>query len=39
MPLYMHQLAYTPKSWAAQVKNPQIEWIGVPHRARPREAS
>src|ERR1019366_2123871 len=23
MPLYMYQAAYTPESWAAQVKNPQ----------------
>jgi uncharacterized protein with GYD domain len=23
MPLYMYQLAYTPESWAAQIKNPQ----------------
>ena len=23
MPLYMYQAAYTPESWAAQIKNPQ----------------
>jgi uncharacterized protein with GYD domain len=23
MPLFMYQLAYTPESWAAQLKNPQ----------------
>ena len=23
MPLYMYQFAYTPESWAAQIKNPQ----------------
>ena len=23
MPLFMYQAAYTPESWAAQVKNPQ----------------
>ncbi len=23
MPLFMNQLTYTPKSWAAQVENPQ----------------
>ena len=23
MPLYMYQAAYTPESWAAQLKNPQ----------------
>ena len=23
MPLYMYQIAYTPESWAAQLKNPQ----------------
>lgn len=30
MPLYMYQFAYTPESWAAQVKNPQnrIETVG-----------
>src|SRR5271169_5437970 len=32
MPLYMYQFAYTPESWAAQVKNPQnrVEAIGRP---------
>src|SRR5215831_18285039 len=30
MPLYMYQAAYTPESWAAQLKNPQnrIETVG-----------
>jgi uncharacterized protein with GYD domain len=30
MPLYMYQFAYTPESWAAQVKNPQnrVETVG-----------
>ena len=30
MPLYMYQAAYTPDSWAAQVKNPQnrVETVG-----------
>src|SRR5258708_6202868 len=30
MPLYMYQAAYTPESWAAQVKNPQnrVETVG-----------
>jgi len=30
MPFYMYQGAYTPQSWAAQVKNPQnrIETVG-----------
>jgi uncharacterized protein with GYD domain len=30
MPLYMYQAAYTPGSWAAQLKNPQnrVESIG-----------
>ena len=30
MPLYMYQAAYTPQSWAAQIKNPQnrVENIG-----------
>ena len=30
MPLYMYQGAYTPQSWAAQLKNPQnrIESVG-----------
>ena len=30
MPLYMYQAAYTPESWAAQMKNPQnrVEAIG-----------
>src|SRR5215831_6042092 len=30
MPLYMYQAAYTPESWAAQLKNPQnrIENVG-----------
>ena len=30
MPLYMYQAAYTPESWAAQIKNPQnrIEAVG-----------
>jgi len=23
MPMYMYQIAYTPESWAAQLKNPQ----------------
>ena len=23
MPLYLYQFAYTPESWAAQIKNPQ----------------
>ena len=27
MPLYMYQAAYTPESWAAQIKNPwAIAW-------------
>ena len=32
MSLYMYQLAYTPESWAAQLKNPQnrIEAVGRP---------
>ena len=31
MPLYMYQAAYTPDSWAAQVKNPQnrVETVGA----------
>ena len=30
MPIYMYQAAYTPESWAAQLKNPQnrIETVG-----------
>ncbi len=30
MPLYMYQAAYTPESWAAQIKNPQnrVEAVG-----------
>jgi uncharacterized protein with GYD domain len=30
MPLFMYQAAYTPESWAAQVKNPQnrVEQVG-----------
>jgi uncharacterized protein with GYD domain len=30
MPIYMYQAAYTPESWAAQLKNPQnrVESIG-----------
>jgi uncharacterized protein with GYD domain len=30
MPLYMYQVAYTPESWAAQLKNPQnrVDAIG-----------
>ena len=30
MPLYMYQAAYTPESWAAQLKNPQnrVEVVG-----------
>jgi uncharacterized protein with GYD domain len=30
MPIYMYQLAYTPESWAAQLKNPQnrVETVG-----------
>ena len=30
MPLFMYQAAYTPASWAAQVKNPQnrVETVG-----------
>src|SRR5260221_6895410 len=30
MPLYMYQAAYTPESWAAQLKNPQnrVETVG-----------
>lgn len=30
MPLYMYQFAYTPESWAAQVKKPQnrVETVG-----------
>ena len=30
MPLYMYQAAYTPESWAAQMKNPQnrVEAVG-----------
>jgi len=30
MPLFMYQAAYTPESWAAQVKNPQnrVEAVG-----------
>ena len=30
MPLYMYQAAYTPESWAAQLKNPQnrVEAVG-----------
>jgi uncharacterized protein with GYD domain len=30
MPLYMYQAAYTPESWAAQLKNPQnrVESVG-----------
>lgn len=30
MPLYMYQAAYTPESWAAQMKNPQnrVETVG-----------
>ncbi len=32
MPLYMYQAAYTPESWAAQIKNPQnrIETVARP---------
>ncbi|MFI4988271.1 MAG: GYD domain-containing protein [Alphaproteobacteria bacterium] len=32
MPFYMYQLAYTPESWAAQLKNPQnrIETVARP---------
>ena len=31
MALYMHQAAYTPESWAAQLKNPQnrVEKVGA----------
>ncbi len=29
MPLYMYQAAYTPESWAAQIKNPQNRVEGV----------
>ena len=30
MSLYMYQAAYTPESWAAQIKNPQnrVETVG-----------
>jgi uncharacterized protein with GYD domain len=30
MPLYLYQAAYTPESWAAQIKNPQnrVETVG-----------
>ena len=30
MPIYMYQAAYTPESWAAQLKNPQnrVEAVG-----------
>src|SRR5688572_26259919 len=30
MPLFMYQAAYTPESWAAQIKNPQnrVESVG-----------
>ena len=30
MPIYMYQAAYTPESWAAQIKNPQnrVETVG-----------
>jgi uncharacterized protein with GYD domain len=30
MPMYMYQAAYTPESWAAQLKNPQnrVETVG-----------
>ena len=30
MPIYMYQAAYTPESWAAQLKNPQnrVETVG-----------
>jgi len=30
MPIYMYQAAYTPESWAAQLKNPQnrVEVVG-----------
>ncbi len=30
MPLHMYQAAYTPESWAAQIKNPQnrVETVG-----------
>ena len=30
MPLYMYQAAYTPESWAAQIKSPQnrVESVG-----------
>ena len=30
MPLFMYQAAYTPESWAAQIKNPQnrVETVG-----------
>jgi|RhiMethySRZTD1v2_1073278.scaffolds.fasta_scaffold140356_4 uncharacterized protein with GYD domain len=30
MPLFMYQAAYTPESWAAQIKNPQnrVERVG-----------
>ncbi len=32
MPLYMYQAAYTPESWAAQIKNPQnrVETVARP---------
>ena len=30
MPLYMYQAAYTPESWAAQIKNPhnRVDTVG-----------
>jgi len=33
MSLYMYQAAYTPESWAAQIKNPQNRVEAVGHRA------
>lgn len=40
MPLYMYQAAYTPESWAAQLKDPQnrVEAVVV-RRARPSGAN
>lgn len=32
MPLYMYQAAYTPESWAAQLKNPQDRIGTVPRK-------
>ncbi len=32
MPLYMYQAAYTPESWAAQIKNPQNRMDTVGHQ-------